>query len=240
MIGAVRVAICDDDAAFLAGSSAMVRAWAAREGVSVEVSCRSDGASLFALCRASRQDLVLLDIVMPGESGMDVARELRERDGAVRIAFLTSSPEYAVDSYEVRASEYLLKPVSRERLERLLAECARASVEEGASVVAKTAFGYQRVFLGDVECVEARNKRVLFWLRDDACVEAVEPLRTYEQRLTADEGFFKCHRSYLVNLANVERFSATDAVMRSGRVVPVARSVRREFQEAYFAMRFAG
>lgn len=236
----MRVAICDDDAAFLEDAARAVHAWGERRGVSVEVACRTSGPELLALCLEARQDLVLLDIVMPGVSGMDVARELRARDEAVCIAFLTSSPEYAVDSYEVHASEYLLKPVSRERLERLLAECARDREEEAASVVVRTAFGYQRVFLAEVECAEARNKRVLFWLRDGSRVEAVEPLKAYEQRLTTSCGFFKCHRSYLVNLANVERFSATDAVMRSGRVVPVARSVRREFQQTYFAMRFAG
>ena len=236
----MRVAICDDDAAFLDDATLAVRSWGERRGVSVEVSRCASGYELLSLCRETRQDLVLLDILMPGISGMDVARELRARDEAVRIAFLTSSPEYAVDSYEVHAAEYLLKPVSRERLERLLAECARERTEDAPSVVVRTAFGYQRVFLADVECAEARNKRVLLWMRDGGGVEAVEPLRAYEQRLTIERGFFKCHRSYLVNLVNVERFSATDAVMRSGRVVPVARSVRREFQEAYFAMRFAG
>ena len=236
----MRVAICDDDVAFLDEAARAVRTWGERRGESVEVARCTSGSELLVRCREARQDLVLLDIVMPGISGMDVARELRAHDEAVRIAFLTSSPEYAVDSYEVHASEYLLKPVSRERLERLLSECARSREEEAPSIVARTAFGYQRVFLADVECAEARNKRVLFWLRDGSCVEAVESLKAYEQRLAMSRGFFKCHRSYLVNLANVERFSATDAVMRSGRVVPVARSVRREFQQAYFAMRFAG
>ena len=236
----MRVAICDDDVAFLDEAASVVRAWGECRRASVEVVCCASGMELLTRCRETRQDLVLLDIVMPGVSGMDVARELRARDEAVRIAFLTSSPEYAVDSYEVHASEYLLKPVSRERLERLLVECERSREEEAPSVVAKTAFGYQRVFLADVECAEARNKRVLFWLRDGSRVEATEPLKAYERRLTTSCSFFKCHRSYLVNLANVERFSATDAVMRSGRIVPVARSVRHEFQQAYFAMRFAG
>lgn len=236
----MRIAICDDDAAFLDEARRAVRAWSEREGVAVDIRCCADGDELLSLCGRSRQDLVLLDIVMPGISGMDVARELRASSESMRIAFLTSSPEYAVDSYEVHAAEYLLKPVSRARLERLLDECARADGGEAPSVVVKTAFGFQRVFLADIECAEARNKRVLFWTRVGACVEAIEPLRAYEQRLTLECGFFKCHRSYLVNLVNVERFSATDAVMRSGRVVPVARSVRHEFQQAYFAMRFAG
>lgn len=135
----MRVAICDDDAAFLDEARRAVRAWSEREGVAVDTRCCADGDELLSLCGRSCQDLVLLDIVMPGISGMDVARELRASSESVRIAFLISSPEYAVDSYEVHAAEYLLKPVSRARLERLLDECARADGGEAPSVVVKTA-----------------------------------------------------------------------------------------------------
>lgn len=55
-------------------------------------------------------DIILLDIVMPLLNGMDTARELRAQDTAVKIIFLTSSPEFALESYEVRAQDYLLKP----------------------------------------------------------------------------------------------------------------------------------
>ena len=61
-------------------------------------------------------DLLLLDVLMPGVSGMQAAREIRERNSRTEIVFLTSSPEYAVESYSVRAHYYLLKPVTEEKL----------------------------------------------------------------------------------------------------------------------------
>ena len=67
-------------------------------------------------------------MIMPLVNGMDTARELRQADTAVRLVFLTSSPEFALESYEVRAFDYLLKPVTYERLARFLTSfraCAR-------------------------------------------------------------------------------------------------------------------
>ena len=61
-------------------------------------------------------------MIMPLVNGMDTARELRQADTAVRLVFLTSSPEFALESYEVRAFDYLLKPVTYERLAQLLDE----------------------------------------------------------------------------------------------------------------------
>ena len=65
-------------------------------------------------------DVLLLDIIMPGLNGIGAAREIRENDRSIPIIFLTSSPEFAVESYRVRAFDYLLKPVNGEELFRSL------------------------------------------------------------------------------------------------------------------------
>ena len=67
-------------------------------------------------------DLVFLDILMPLLNGMDAARELRRVDAAARIVFLTSSPEFALESYAVKAQGYILKPVTGEKLREALEE----------------------------------------------------------------------------------------------------------------------
>ena len=61
-------------------------------------------------------DLLLLDILMPGITGMDAAREIRQTNSTIPIIFLTSSSEYAVESYRVNAADYLLKPLDADKL----------------------------------------------------------------------------------------------------------------------------
>ena len=92
--------------------------------------CASSRAARDLLARhaASRAGIILLDMIMPLVNGMDTARELRQSDTAVRLVFLTSSPEFALESYEVRAFDYPLKPVTYERLAQLSTSfqaCAR-------------------------------------------------------------------------------------------------------------------
>lgn len=182
----------------------------------------------------------MLDMIMPLVNGMDTARELRQSDTAVRLVFLTSSPEFALESYEVRAFDYLLKPVTYERVAQLLDELSSLRPAATDELVIKTSFGHHALRLSDIEYAEARNKHVVFHLRDGRDIEALEPFRSIEDRLAQNATFFKCHRSYQVNLRNIDHFNRTEIVMRSGACIPLARSCKQGFQDAYFAVRFEG
>ena len=235
-----RIAICDDDAAFARDVAACVRDWCSRRGLGCDVTICQDGDAL--LCAAGEKgfDLVFLDMIMPLASGMDTARELRAQDRKVRIVFLTSSPEFALESYEVKAADYLLKPVSPERLVAVLDEWLESVSRTPRSLVTKTVGGFQRVDLDSIEYLEAQGKRTSVALRDGRLIEAAEAFGSLESKLEAEPDFFRCHRSYLVNLGNIDHFTSTDVFMRTGRRVPVARNCRKAFQEAYFSHRFEG
>ena len=78
---------------------------------------------------------------MPLLSGMETARELRLTDSAVKIIFLTSSPEFALESYDVKAEGYLLKPVSYEKIKKTLDDCCKELIKEAENIVIRTDFG---------------------------------------------------------------------------------------------------
>lgn len=234
----LRIGLCDDDKEYLQLLMHMVRLWADYSRVEVELLPFNNGDDLIARNAASHMDIVILDIVMPLLNGMDTARELRAQDTAVKLIFLTSSPEFALESYEVRAQDYLLKPVSYDRLQEALDACCQMLRAEPKNMVLKTSFGFQKLYFGDVEYAEAQNKRVVFHLRTGREVDTPEPLYSLEDKLVSEDGFFKCHRSYLVYLPNVDHFNSTEIIMRSGRCVPIARGYAKAFQEAYFAQMF--
>lgn len=236
----LRIIACDDDVAFLDNLHRMLDRWAAKSGTAVEIALVTRGEDLLARHAAARADIIFLDMIMPLVDGMNTARELRLADTSVRLVFLTSSPEFALASYEVRAYDYLLKPVRYERLAALLDELASLRAAPADDLVAKTSFGYQALHLADVEYAEARNKHVIFHLRDGQDIEALEPFRSIDEQLAPSPTFFKCHRSYQVNLRNIDHFNRTEIVMRSGVRIPLARSCRQGFQDAYFAARFEG
>ena len=234
----IRIAVCDDSPEFLQQAVNMVERWSEESGVPAEIYRFDNGDTLLEKNAVTHMDIIFLDIIMPLQSGIDTAKELRQSDKAVKIIFLTSSPEFALDSYEVKAQDYLLKPVTYEKVKETLTECSHTFEEEPKNIVLKTAFGYQKLYFHDMEYAEAQNKRVVFYLRTGKTVESAESLHYLEDRLCLNDGFFKCHRSYLVYLPNVDHFSMTEIITKSGRSIPIARGYGKAFKEAYFAFVF--
>lgn len=234
----LRIAVCDDDTEFLKQAVNLIERWSEQSKIPSEIFSFDNGDALIAKSALDRIDIIFLDIMMPLLNGMDTARELRQKDNAVKIIFLTSSPEFALESYSVKAQGYLLKPVSYEKIKEVLDECSHAFDTEPKNIVLKTPFGYQKLYYHDIEYAEAQNKRVLFYLRSGKIIEAVDPFYSFENRFTDCDGFFKCHRSYLVQLSNVDHFSTTEIITKSGRSIPIARGYTKAFQEAYFSKMF--
>lgn len=109
------IIICDDDDACLEQTCQLVNDWKAAISTPISVKTMESGDKLLEYCAKNSPDVILLDIMMPLLNGMDAARELREHNLISKIIFLTTSPEFAIESYDVDASGYLLKPVDRER-----------------------------------------------------------------------------------------------------------------------------
>ena len=234
----IRIAVCDDDADSLNAAVLMIEEWSAESRIPAEIYRFDNGDELIAKNSALRMDIIFLDIIMPLLSGIDTAKELRNNDNAVKIVFLTSSPEFALKSYEVKAQDYLLKPLSYSKAREVLDECSLFFHREPKNLVLKTSYGYQKLYFHDMEYAEAQNKKVIFYLRSGKWIEVTEPLNSFESRLLGDDGFFKCHRSYLVYLPNVDHFNATDITTKSGRTIPIARGYGKAFQDAYFTVMF--
>ncbi len=234
----LRIAICDDDERCLANTKSMLESWSAVTSSQVQIYCYDNGDSLIRESAAARFDIIFLDIIMPLLNGMDTAREIRDRDKAVKIIFLTSSPEFALESYSVKATDYIVKPVQYQRLKEVMDDTATFIQREPENIILKTASGYQKTYLHDVEYIEARNKQVFFYLKSGKVIKVHQPLYTFETELSDSKGFFKCHRSYLVYLSNIDYFNNTEIITKSGRCIPIARGYGKAFHDAYFTVMF--
>ena len=119
----ITIVICDDSSLVTRQITEYLHAYMQTIPTSLQLYSFSDGHSLISSFQKGNDfDICFLDILMPGFSGMETAREIRHFNTHTRIIFLTSSPEYALESYEVRAYDYILKPVTPERMNRLMNE----------------------------------------------------------------------------------------------------------------------
>ena len=92
--------------------------------------------------------------------------------------------------------------------------------------------------MADIEYIESQNKRILFVLSNGETILSGEPLYAYEEKLTQEDGFFKCSRSFIVNIHRIDTFTAKEIRTRSGARIPISRSCQKEFESAYFSVLF--
>lgn len=138
---------------------------------------------------------------MPGIDGMNAAKDIREYDKRVAIVFLTTSPDYALISYSVKARHYLLKPVSHDALYTLLDEVtAELTEEESAMLVIDTKAGLQRIRVDRLEYCEIVGRTIHYHMLNGAVLEGSGNMSELEERLLSLPCFIKPHRSYLVNM----------------------------------------
>lgn len=236
----MKIAVCDDEILFLDEICSLLEVWGKERGISLSLYRFTNGDDLIDIHRSEWMDLIILDVIMPLLSGMDTARELRNTNQAVPIIFLTSSREFAVDSYEVKAWNYLIKPIDRAHLFLTLDEFLITYRSTTKFFTAKTVDGFCRIAIPDVDYLEAQNKQVLIHLSNGRMITARELFSKCAEVFTPENGFCCCHRSYIVNLTNVERFSKTELTTIYHGVIPISRNSYTAFKETYFNHMFGG
>jgi DNA-binding LytR/AlgR family response regulator len=227
------------------------------------VECATDGATALlaldrALARGRAVDAIFLDIRMPGLDGLEVARVLSRFAEPPLIVFVTAYDDFAVPAFEVRALDYLLKPVRAERLAetvRRIAELRKpasaaqepatlpppAPVPPGPPVdrpaddetIPVEISGVTRfVHRSEVRHVEACGDYVRLHLESGSCLLRA-PLSGLEEQWQ-DAGFVRVHRRYLVAVAHIEELLADSgrlSVRVAGTVLPVSRRSSRRLRE---------
>ena len=230
----MRVLIADDEAP---ARRQLRRALDGLEGVDL-VGEAATGLEALTLAAAHRPDLLILDIQMPGMSGLDVAANL-PRDCLPQIVFATAFDEYAVRAFELAAVDYLLKPWDVERLS-LAVDRARQRVGERTTPIPTIAGSVRRVIVRDddalrvIDCAEvvsirADDNQVLLHTRT-ADWALREPLSALLERLNYPD-FLRVHRSHAVNLREVREMIPLhkgdgDLIMADGLRVPYSRTCR--------------
>lgn len=230
----MRIAVCDDDEQELTHLMKLIGQYQSSRGISND--CRFFNNSTDFLCdmKGGEYDLILLDILMPGVSGIQVARELRELDKNVKLIFISSSPKYAMESYRVGAYYYLLKPADAASLFPLLDKVgSELFMQREQGFVLKERKGVVMISFAELEYVEVINKTVSFHMADGSVREVTAALADIEEKLLSRTEFIKTHRSYVINLKYVQSIGATSILTKNEHLVPVSRRRRSQIEDAY-------
>ena len=188
----------------------------------------------------SGSDSAYVDELLKGYiDGMEAAREIRTFDTAADIVFLTASPGFAYESYGVRALEYLLKPVKAELLYPVLDGLLLREKRPQDGLTLKTGGALIRVPFSQLAYVEVNGKHLYFNMADGSVREISGSMKDYETLLLARREFAKVHRSYIVNMLQIEKLSAGCVRTFSGAELPVSRLIYPQLQKDYMELLFA-
>ena len=235
----VDVAVVDDDPVARAAVRDLLGDLAARLGIDLACTEYPSGAAI--LMEPPRSlDILFTDIDMPHVNGIEAAAEMRERHEDLAIVFITAFEEYAVQSYQVQAKRYLLKPVARQRFDREIAPLLPDVVYGRAdTLTVKGPDGTHVVRRRNVVYIATTPSKTTVVHTRAVDVETRESLSDWERRL-ADVPFFRCHSGFLVNFAFVEHIGTADIDLLGGETVPLSKHRRKAFLEAFAAYMGSG
>ena len=227
------IAICDDNTADSGRIAEYVSNWCAASGQTASVRMfPSAEAFLFAYEEDRSFEILLLDVEMAGMSGLELAKRLRAEDNRAEIIFITSHVEFTGEGYEVDALHYLVKPVTPQKLCAVLDKAAAKLRVQPHSVVVSSESGMLRLSEPDILYAEAFLHYIDIHTKD-AVHKVKESISAFEKLLSGD--FFRIHRSYLVSLKAVVRFTRTEVELYTGEKLPLSRAKYDELSRAFIA-----
>ena len=234
------IAFCDDDISILQELQTLFDQYCADRAEEINCSMFHSPLELLHVMECkNRFDILFLDVLMPGENGIDAASEIRKLDNNVKIIFLTSSAEFAVQSYAVGAYFYQLKPIWKEGFFRLMdSVLAACEKEQSDSIVLRCKSGVARIGLKELEYCEVIHRTLFFHLASGKVLESIGSLDALSAQLKPYQRFLRPHRSYLVNLEYVRNISARAVTMSCLTEIPLPRGKYNEVKDAYLDYAF--
>lgn len=216
----ISVAICDDLEEERFGLARMVQHYGREHQLDLSLSTFASGDELLSQWTPGRWDIIFLDIYMPGLSGVDTAFRIRESDAACALVFATTSQDHGLVGFDLQISDYLVKPFRQEDVDGVFDWVLQEQEGNLRTIRIHADWEEVEVRLRDIAYIESQRHTALL----HAGGQILSTRRGLDD-LSEEIGgspFFRCRRSYLVNLEYVSGIQKRDFLMRDGTLVPIS------------------
>ena len=236
----IKVAFCDDDMSVLGELKALLDQYCAKYNQEIEYAAFNSSMELLAeIEKGIRYDILFLDIILPNENGISIAKEIRQYDSFVKIIFLTSSSEFAVQSYTVGAYFYQMKPICEENFFRLMnAAISECKKEQQHSLILRCKSGITRIDLERLEYCEVLGRTLLFHMENGKVLEGTGSMDELYGQLSQYENFVRPHRSFLINMEYIQKISHKTITMENLTEIPIPHGKCSEIKNLYLEYAF--
>lgn len=230
----IRVAIVDNELLFTTVLKKMSAKILGKTVFPYKIDTYESGESLLTALSSTTYDLFFLDILLDGMNGMELARKIRQKAEATNIVFITSSSDYAVESYEVAPLHYLVKPVTMVNLEeafRRFFDAHKEPAKEETVLLKDTSNQTVLLPISDIYYAEIMESKITLHTKGGSLF--IRGRMDDLQKLLPNEHFYRCHRSFLVNFQHVTGSRRYDFITKNGTFVPIAKGNYRVAVKAF-------
>lgn len=236
----IKIAFCDDDLSTLNELTVLLDQYRVERNRNITYEAFQSPLELLTdIEKGMRFDVLFLDVIMPGENGISVAEEIRQYDNVVKIIFLTSSSEYAVQSYSVGAYFYQIKPISTEGffelMDSVIDDCKKS---QQCSLILRCKSGISRIDLDKLEYCEVSGRTLSFHMENGTVLESTGSLDDLCNKLSQYENYLRLHRSFLINMEYVRNISYKAVTMDSHEEIPIPHGKCSKIKKLYLEYAF--
>ena len=232
----LKIAICDDEKEFRSAAEQMLKLYMEEKAVPYQADVFNVPSELVDITeKGTIYDIYLLDIYMPGITGMSIATELRSRGVKSPIIFLTSSTDHALEAFGVNATHYLLKPYSKGNFYAGMDKAMQSiAAHKDDSIVLKVDNEYRSISVSGIIYCESEDKYQRLYLESgEKLLIRISGADLYKQ-LSQFDSFYHCGRAHIINLDYISRVTVEGVIFKNGRALKLPHTVLAGLKKAFF------
>ena len=232
----LKIAICDDEKMFCDSAERMLKLYMEDKAMPFQADVFNVPSELLDMTeKGTIYDIYLLDIYMPGITGMSIATELRSRSVKSPVIFLTSSTDHALEAFGVDATHYLLKPYTKDNFYMGMEKAMQSiTSHKDDSIVLKVDNEYRSISISKILYCEAEDKYQRLYLENgERLLVRITGTELYKQ-LSEFECFYRCGRAHIINLNHISRVTPDGAVFKNDMQLNLPHTVLAGLRSAFF------
>lgn len=226
----MRIGICDDDEVVCREIEKHLRTYAGAQGIEVEITLFKSGGEL---CIALEEEkalfhLLFLDIELGDMDGVNVGKKLRDnlKNEVTQIAFISYTQKYAMKLFEIRPLDFLIKPITYEKIHRILKVYRRLFPEYKQFFEYKKGKGNCLILQEEIICIKCEGKKIhLVTVKEE--IEFYGKMADASRQLEPDK-FWIIHKSFIINVNYVSIFGKDEIKMVNGEILPISKTYKKE------------
>lgn len=224
----MRIAICDDSQKEQEQFVNALHGWDPTR----EPECFATGTDFLEVAKKPPVfDIVFLDIYMPGENGVDIAKKLQKISPKTEIVFVTTSREHAVDAFSLHAMHYLVKPVTTKGIVEAFCRLTQLRTPKRPIITLTVGHDSYMVYLDEICYLQSVNHAVEIFLTNGRKIKVWTALNELETKL--NESFLRLNRGTIVNMEQIEQMGNDTCMLQDGTRLEFSRRKRAEVQATY-------